>query len=82
MTMNEKFVMGDTFLLQCDVLMVGEWFPTFRKNSFIFKRKAQAIKNKQRFLKTVLCITSRLALEPMLPGVRSSTIKRLGLEAY
>jgi len=25
--------MDDTVLLECDVLIVGEWFPTFRMNS-------------------------------------------------
>jgi len=42
--------MDGTVRLECDVLMVAEWFPTFRKNStrLSFKRKGQAVKKNNR----------------------------------
>ena len=62
---------------------MGEWFPTFGKNSTHLSSSVRGKQSKkQPFFKTVVSITSRLAVDPTLPGVRSPGIKRLGLEAY
>ena len=75
--------MNNSVLLECDVLIVGEWFPTFRMNSTHLSSSVKGKQpKKQPYLKTVLSVTSRLAVEHMLLAVRSRRIKRLGLEAY